>query len=43
MVELKKFTREEVSRHTAEEDIWIIIDNAVYDMSNFIDMVTKHL
>ncbi|KAI7860955.1 acyl-CoA dehydrogenase/oxidase [Circinella umbellata] len=38
MVELKKFTREEVSRHTAEEDIWIIIDNVVYDMSSFIDM-----
>ncbi|KAI9488694.1 acyl-CoA dehydrogenase/oxidase [Zychaea mexicana] len=38
MVELKTYTREEVSRHAAEEDIWIIIDTDVYNMSVFIDM-----
>lgn len=25
---LKTFTREEVSRHASENDLWIIIDNA---------------
>ncbi|KAI9319326.1 acyl-CoA dehydrogenase/oxidase [Dichotomocladium elegans] len=34
----KTFTREEVSRHSSGEDLWIIIDGAVYDMSRFIDM-----
>lgn len=35
---LKIFTREEVKRHASEEDLWIIIDSAVYDMSRFIDL-----
>ncbi|KAI9020648.1 acyl-CoA dehydrogenase/oxidase [Phycomyces nitens] len=34
---LKTFTREEVSRHASESDLWIIIDSSVYDMSRFID------
>lgn len=34
----KSFTREEVARHAAEDDLWIIIDSAVYDMSRFIDL-----
>ncbi|CDH52513.1 acyl-dehydrogenase [Lichtheimia corymbifera JMRC:FSU:9682] len=38
MAPLKTFTREEVSRHAAENDLWIIIDGSVYDMSVFIDM-----
>lgn len=35
---LKTFTREEVKRHATEEDLWIIIDSSVYDMSRFIDL-----
>ncbi|KAI7885262.1 acyl-CoA dehydrogenase NM domain-like protein [Lichtheimia hyalospora FSU 10163] len=38
MTQLKTFTREEVSRHAAEDDLWIIIDNAVYDVSEFVDL-----
>ncbi|KAI8391791.1 acyl-CoA dehydrogenase/oxidase [Radiomyces spectabilis] len=35
---LKTFTREEVSRHASENDLWIIIDACVYDMSRFVDL-----
>ncbi|KAI7895633.1 acyl-CoA dehydrogenase/oxidase [Mucor mucedo] len=35
---LKTFTREEVTRHNVEGDLWIIIDASVYDMSRFVDM-----
>lgn len=38
MTQLKTFTREEVSRHATEEDLWIIIDSAVYDLSEFVDL-----
>ncbi|KAI9275679.1 acyl-CoA dehydrogenase/oxidase [Phascolomyces articulosus] len=38
MPELKSFTREEVKRHANEDDLWIIIDTVVYDMSRFVDM-----
>lgn len=38
MAPLKVLTREEVSRHSTEGDLWIIIDTVVYDMSRFIDM-----
>lgn len=38
MAPLKVFTREEVSRHATEGDLWIIIDTVVYDMSRFVDM-----
>ncbi|ORZ16220.1 acyl-CoA dehydrogenase/oxidase [Absidia repens] len=34
----KVFSRGEVAKHSSEDDIWIIIDTAVYDMSRFIDM-----
>lgn len=38
MTQLKTFTREEVSRHATEDDLWIIIDGAVYDVSEFVDL-----
>ncbi|KAI9313275.1 acyl-CoA dehydrogenase/oxidase [Dichotomocladium elegans] len=34
----KVYTREQVSRHASSDDLWIIIDAAVYDMSHFVDM-----
>ncbi|KAJ9605108.1 hypothetical protein H2200_010498 [Cladophialophora chaetospira] len=33
----KTHTREEVAKHTAEDDIWCIIDHKVYDVSDFLD------
>lgn len=30
-------TREEVAKHTAEDDLWIIVDHKVYDLSDFVD------
>tara|TARA_B110000208_G_C11721475_1_gene413000 strand:- start:311 stop:547 length:237 start_codon:yes stop_codon:yes gene_type:complete len=32
---MKSFTLEEISKHNTLEDCYIIIDNNVYDMSNF--------
>lgn len=29
-------TRDEVSQHTSEDDIWLIVDHKVYDVSDFI-------
>lgn len=38
MPELKVFTRDEVAKHTSENDAWIIIDSEVYDISKFAAM-----
>ena len=32
------FTREEVSKHNTRDDAWIIVDNNVYDVTDFVDM-----
>eukprot|EP01114_Cavostelium_apophysatum_P014400 TRINITY_DN372_c0_g1_i5.p1 TRINITY_DN372_c0_g1~~TRINITY_DN372_c0_g1_i5.p1 ORF type:complete len:510 (-),score=144.37 TRINITY_DN372_c0_g1_i5:175-1704(-) len=36
MASLKTFTREEVAKHNTKGDLWIIIDDEVYDMTKFI-------
>ncbi|EME83360.1 uncharacterized protein MYCFIDRAFT_64684 [Pseudocercospora fijiensis CIRAD86] len=30
-------TRQEVAKHTEEDDIWVIVDHKVYDVSDFLD------
>ena len=38
MATSKEFTTAEVSRHNTPDDLWIIIDGDVYDMSTFKDL-----
>ena len=33
----KTFSRDEVAKHTGEDDVWFIIDSKVYDVSDFLD------
>ncbi|MBE7180120.1 MAG: acyl-CoA dehydrogenase family protein, partial [Terriglobus roseus] len=33
----KTLTREEVKAHNSEDDLWVIIDHKVYDLSEFLD------
>jgi alkylation response protein AidB-like acyl-CoA dehydrogenase len=33
----KTFTREEVREHTSDDSLWCIIDNVVYDLTDFVD------
>lgn len=34
---LKQYTLDEVSKHNKEDDLWVVIDSYVYDLSDFID------
>ncbi|KAI0806306.1 acyl-CoA dehydrogenase/oxidase [Irpex lacteus] len=36
--ELKQFSREEVAKHNTPDDLWVIIDAKVYNLSRFKDM-----
>lgn len=36
--QLKAFTRDEVSKHSTQGDLWCIIDTLVYDLSKFADL-----
>lgn len=36
--QLKSFTREEVSTHNKDGDLWIIVDSKVYDITRFKDL-----
>jgi len=29
-------TRQEVEKHTSEEDLWVIVDHKIYDLSDFV-------
>tara|TARA_B100002051_G_C16723783_1_gene634062 strand:+ start:27 stop:305 length:279 start_codon:yes stop_codon:yes gene_type:complete len=37
-VKSHKYTEEEVSEHNTKGDCWIIINNMVYDVTNFLDI-----
>ncbi|PAV16666.1 hypothetical protein PNOK_0828600 [Pyrrhoderma noxium] len=36
--EIKTFTREEVEKHNKPDDLWVIIDSKVYNLSRFKDL-----
>ena len=33
--EIKLFSKEEILKHNVEKDLWVIINNKVYDLSKF--------
>jgi len=39
----KIFTAEEVAEHQKRDDIWIIVDGKVYDVTNYIEDVNEVL
>lgn len=36
--ELKIFSEDEIRKHSTEDDLWIIIDGTVYDLTRFADL-----
>eukprot|EP00547_Thalassionema_nitzschioides_P003977 CAMPEP_0194202222 /NCGR_PEP_ID=MMETSP0156-20130528/2296_1 /TAXON_ID=33649 /ORGANISM="Thalassionema nitzschioides, Strain L26-B" /LENGTH=867 /DNA_ID=CAMNT_0038927653 /DNA_START=77 /DNA_END=2680 /DNA_ORIENTATION=- len=37
-IEGKKFTLEEVEKHNSEEDVWIIVNDKVYDCTDYLEL-----
>ncbi|KAF9468149.1 peroxisomal acyl-CoA-dehydrogenase [Collybia nuda] len=35
---MKEFTKEDVAKHTKQDDLWIIVDSKVFDLSKFAQM-----
>ena len=35
MSDIKLFTKDEISKHNVEKDLWIIINGKIYDLSKF--------
>jgi len=35
--ELPEYTREEVAKHATQNDLWVIIDGQVYDLTRYVD------
>ena len=33
-----QITRKEVAKHASEDDLWVVVDHKVYDLSDFIDV-----
>jgi hypothetical protein len=40
---VKLYSFEEVSKHNSREDLWMIIDGKVYDITKFQDEVKKNI
>lgn len=39
MPEVKKFTYAEVKKHNTAEDVWLVINDKVYDVTKFLKEV----
>lgn len=42
MSETKTYTLEEVAQHNEKKSVWVIIHDAVYDVTPFLDEVSLH-
>jgi cytochrome b involved in lipid metabolism len=34
--EMKEFTWDEVAQHKTEDDVWMVVENKVYDFTSFL-------